>query len=125
MWSLSSSPPCAACMTFSAASSTRVVPRSLVDELRETIIELMAMNVGDEGSDSLLMVSLLSFCCLSKSRMRFGACIPSAGSQESCAVEYPSHRIKYCNFFQCPYRLDSTISFTSHSFSPLMTSGGG
>src|SRR6266576_678365 len=99
MWSLSLSPPCVACMTFSAASSTRAVPRSLVEELRETIIELMAMSVGDEGNDSLLMVFLLSFCCLSKSRMRFGVCIPSVGSQESCAAEYPSHRIKYCSFF--------------------------
>src|SRR6266567_5701686 len=101
MWSLSSS-PCAACMIFSATSSTRAVPRSLVDELQETIIELIAMSVGDEGSDSLLMVPLLSLCRLSKSHMRFGACIPSAGSQESCAAEYPSHRIKYCSFFQRP-----------------------
>src|SRR6266576_1812978 len=105
MWSLLSSPPCAACMMFSAASSTREVPRSLVDELRETIIELMAMSVGDEGSDSLLMVPLLSFCCFSKSHMRSGACIPSAGSQESCAAEYPSHRIKYCSFFHHPWCL--------------------
>src|SRR6266567_2349887 len=112
-------------MTCRAAFSIRVVPRSLTKELRETMMELIVMSVGDEGSDSLLIVFLLSFCHLLKSRMRSGACIPSAGSQESCAVEYPSHRTKYCNFFQCPYRLDSTISFTSHSFSPLMTSGGG
>src|SRR6266700_1644315 len=116
MWSRLSSPPCAACMMFSAASSTRVVPRLLVDELRETIIELIAMSVRDEGNGSLLMVPLLSFCCLSKFRTRFGACIPSAGSQESCAAEYPFHWIKYCSFFQCLYRLDPMISSTSHSF---------
>src|SRR6266566_8603296 len=105
MWSPSLSPPCAACITFTAASSMRAVPRLLTDELRETIIELIAMSVGDEGSDSLLMPLLLSFCQFSKSHMRPGACIPSAGSQESCAAEYPSHRIKYCSFFHLPYRL--------------------
>ena len=89
-------------MTCRAAFSMRAVPRSLTEELQETMMELIAMSVGDEGRDSSLMVFLLSFCRLSKSYIRSGACIPSASSQESCAAEYPSHRIKYCNFFQCP-----------------------
>ena len=49
-------------MTCRAAFSMRAVPRSFTKELRETIMELMAMSVRDEGIGSLLMVLLLSFC---------------------------------------------------------------
>ena len=77
----------AACMTHRAASSTRAVPRSFIEELQETIMELMAMSVGDEGSGSSLMVLFLSFCRFSNSHMSLGACIPSAGSQELCAAK--------------------------------------
>ena len=74
-------------MTCRAALSTRAVLRSFLEELQETIMELMVMSVGDEGSDSSLMVLLLSLCRSLNSCMSLGACIPSAGSQKLCAAE--------------------------------------
>src|SRR6267142_819612 len=59
---------------------------------------------------------LLSFCSSA-----FAIC--PLGSQELCASEYPFHLIRYCNWRL--YRLEFSISSTSHSGWPSISSGAG
>src|SRR6266436_2671234 len=60
-----------------------------------------------------------------KSAASCGACTSSAASQVSWASEYPVHLTQYWSRLDRPKRLAPMICSTSHSGSPLMTSGGG
>src|SRR6266436_3742006 len=83
--------------------------------------ELVSFSSGGAGLYAIRLAS--AWFPFQNSAVSCGACTSSAVSQVLCASEYPVHLTRYWSHLDRPKRLAPTICSTSHSGSPLMTSG--